>query len=334
MLAVLHREAPTRPTPFEFIINRDLCVRLAGAAYDQQDPWLGLYRLRITAFHRAGYDYAPVQGSPFHFPTGAFHVASTRSLNEGCLITDRTSFAAYTWPDPDAESYDRLIDITPELPAGMRLIVFGPGGLLENVISLVGYENLCLLLLDDPDLTAAIFDAVGSRLLRYYEHCAPYETVGAMIVNDDWGFNTQTFLSPADLRRYVIPWHRRIVEVIHAAGKPAILHSCGNLAEVMDDIIDDIKYDGKHSFEDSICPVEDAYELWGGRIAILGGMDVNFLCQASLEEIRARSRAMLRRTTTRGGYALGSGNSITNYLDDARYFAMMSALTDPIGKDA
>jgi len=70
-----------------------------------------------------------------------------------------------------------------------------------------------------------------------------FETVGALIANDDWGFKTQTMLSPADLRRYVFPWHERIVETIHAAGKPAILHSCGFAGEIMDDIIDGMKYD-------------------------------------------------------------------------------------------
>jgi uroporphyrinogen decarboxylase len=80
------------------------------------------------------------------------------------------------------------------------------------------------------------------------------------------------------MRRLVIPWHREIAKAIHLAGKPAILHSCGQLEHVMDDIIDDIKYDGKHSYEDKILPVEQAYEKWGNRIAILGGIDLDFVC--------------------------------------------------------
>ena len=40
------------------------------------------------------------------------------------------------------------------------------------------------------------FGAVGSRLVRYYEICAAYDTVGALISNDDWGFKSQTMLSP------------------------------------------------------------------------------------------------------------------------------------------
>jgi uroporphyrinogen decarboxylase len=86
-----------------------------------------------------------------------------------------------------------------------------------------------------------------------------------------------------------------------------------------------MKYDAKHSYEDLIVPVEDAYERWGRRIAILGGIDVDFLCRSTPDAIRARSRAMLDRSAARGGYALGSGNSIPGYVPDEGYFAMIAA---------
>jgi uroporphyrinogen decarboxylase len=59
----------------------------------------------------------------------------------------------------------------------------------------------------------------------------------------------------------------------------------GNLAEVMEDIIEDMRYDGRHSYEDAIPPVEDACEKYGGRIAIPGGIDVDSLCRAAPEDI-------------------------------------------------
>jgi uroporphyrinogen decarboxylase len=60
--------------------------------------------------------------------------------------------------------------------------------------------------------------------------------VGAVISNDDWGFNTQPFLRFEDMKRYVFKWHRQIVKKIHDAGKPAILHSCGDLKDIMEQI--------------------------------------------------------------------------------------------------
>ena len=95
----------------------------------------------------------------------------------------------------------------------------------------------------------------------------------------------------------------------------------------MDDIIDDMRYDGKHSYEDTICPVEEMYERYHDRIAILGGIDLDFVCRSTPEAVHARAKAMLERSASRGGYALGSGNSIPAYVPDANYFAMTSAAT-------
>lgn len=314
LLAVLRGEEPKRPTLFEMFMHTALHEKLAGPEYANPQNELEEMRLLVQAFRAAGYDYATVRGSDFRFPTGEQHMQKTRSLNEGSLIHNRRSFEEYPWPDPDAFDYSRLEKITSELPAGMKLVVMGPGGVLENVIDLVGYENLCYMLIDDRELVEDIFAAVGSRLVRYYEITAAYPTVGALISNDDWGFKSQTMLAPRDMRQLVFPWHEQIVSAIHAAGKPAILHSCGNLEAVMNDIIDGMKYDGKHSFEDNILPVEEAYERWGERIAILGGIDLDFVCRETPENIRCRAEAMLERAKGRGGYALGSGNSIPEYV--------------------
>lgn len=327
LLKVLRREVPDRPTLFEFFLNDPLYERLAARTRAPDGKPLEGHARLIRAFANAGYDYVTTPGSDISFPYKEPPRGATISLNETACITDRATFDAYEWPDPDACDYSRLDTMAELLPDGMKLVVNGPGGVIENVVFLTGYDNLCYMLVDDPRLVEDIFAAVGSRLVRYYEICAPHEAAGALISNDDWGFNTQTTLKPNDMRRYVFTWHKRIVEAIHAAGKPAILHSCGNLEAVMDDVIDDMKYDGKHSFEDKIEPVEDAYERWGGRIAILGGIDVDFVCRSTPDAIIVRSKAMLERAAERGGYALGTGNSVPEYVPQDSYFAMISAAT-------
>jgi uroporphyrinogen decarboxylase len=326
LLKVLNREIPDRHTLFEFFLNGPLYMKLAGEDAIRKEDSLDWYRVLIHAFKNAGYDYVTMQGSDFKFKVNNKHKIKSVSLNEGGVICDRKSFEEYNWPNPEDCDYSRLDILGRELPEGMKFIVWGAGGVLENVIELVGYDNLCFMLFEEPELVKDLFDEVGSRFVRYYKICAKYDSVGALIANDDWGFNTQTMISPADLRKYVFPWHKKIVEVIHNAGKPAILHSCGNLSSVMDDIIDDMKFDAKHSYEDVIMPVEEAYEKWGSRIAILGGIDVNFMCIASLEEITQRCREMLKRTASRGGYALGTGNSVPEYIPEEKYFAMINSI--------
>lgn len=326
LLKVLNGERPDRVTLFEFFLNGQVYKKLAGDKYISSNDVVAMYRNRIFAFASAGYDYATVSGSEFGFPSKEIHRESSISLNEGVSITDRQSFNTYQWHNPQDYDYSRLNTLENDLPKGMKLIVSGPGGVLENAINLVGYDNLCYMIVDDPELVKDIFDNIGSRLVTYYKICARFDSVGALIVNDDWGFNTQTLISPNDLRKYVIPWHKKIVEEIHMAGKPAILHSCGNLKYVMDDIINDIKFEAKHSYEDNIMPVEQVYDKWAEKISVLGGIDVNFLCNKTPEEVYNRAVELLDRSKKYGGYALGSGNSIPEYIPEENYFAMIAAV--------
>lgn len=330
--AVLRRQTPSRPTLFEFFLNAPLYDRLTGKTISDYLATSATeeeahYRRQIDAFYSAGYDYATVSGFRYRFPTGAVAHIKSKSLNDGALITDRDSFAAYVWPDPEEVDYGALEALSRFLQDGMKFVVGGPCGVLENTIALVGYDNMCIMSIEEPELLQEIFDAVGSRLLTYYQRASVLPSVGALIGNDDWGFNRQTMLSPADMRKYVFPWHKKIVATIHDAGKLAILHSCGNLERVMDDVIDDIGYDAKHSFEDNIQPIEEAYEQYGHRIALLGGIDLDFVCRRPLDEIKRRATAMIERTSRRGGWALGTGNSVPEYVPQESYRALITCAT-------
>lgn len=78
----------------------------------------------------------------------------------------------------------------------------------------------------------------------------------------------------------------------------------------MDDLIDTVRIDGKHSFEDTIMPITEVYKCYGNRIAVLGGLDVNFLCRAEEETIRRQVRETLDVCMQGKGYCLGTVNKI------------------------
>lgn len=144
----------------------------------------------------------------------------------------------------------------------------------------------------------------------------------ALVSSDDWGFNTQTMLSPDTLRKYLFPWQREYVHLAHQHGKYAVLHSCGNFESILPDVIE-MGFDAKHSYQDIIMPVESAYDLMHHSIAVLGGLDIDFLTRSTEDEVRERASGMLRLAAAGGGYALGSGNSIADYIPDRNYFAMI-----------
>ena len=61
----------------------------------------------------------------------------------------------------------------------------------------------------------------------------------------------------------------------------------------MPDLVDNVGIDGLHSFEDTITTVEQVKTDWGHRIAVLGGIDVDFLCRSDQAAIRQRVRRTL-----------------------------------------
>ena len=328
VLDLLGRRPTASPVLFEFNIDGRHIERFTGEPLDRESgDFDRVMRLQVKAFGAAGYDYATIP--PWQFRALAFPVkrehGESIGMAHGGVIHDRQSFETYPWPDPEAADWDALERIKPHIPAGMKLLVFSGGGVLENLVSLLGFEELCYMLDDDPGLVREIADAIGSRLLRFYELVLQHDSIGTVFVNDDWGFKTQPFLAPKEMHEFIIPWHRSIVHAIHATGRPAILHSCGELKLLWDDIIDDLNYDGKHSYEDTILPVEEAYEKYGSRIAVLGGIDLDFLCRATPDTIYRRCKSMVERTQTRGGYGLGSGNSIADYVPDENFDAMRRA---------
>lgn len=213
------------------------------------------------------------------------------------------------------------------LPDSMRLVGGCGNGPFEIAQDLVGFESLCVLLYEEPELIEALFQRITELMERLWtKMLADY---GALFcvgrIGDDLGFKTNTMLSPALIRQYLIPIYRQLIAKVHATGKPFIMHSCGCIFSVMDDLIA-AGIDAKHSNEDQIAPYDEWIDRYGGRIGLLGGVDVDRLCQTppnQLHEELVAEAARHRRNAH--GYALGSGNSIADYVPAEGFLAMVEA---------
>ena len=114
-----------------------------------------------------------------------------------------------------------------------------------------------------------------------------------------------------------------MAEKSHAAGRPYLLHACGKLDAIMPELLNDVGIDAKHSFEDTIESIIDAKQTYGRRVALLGGIDVDFLCRADETAIRRRVRDTLSACMPGGGYCLGTGNTVANYIPLDNYLIML-----------
>ena len=325
ILKVLHKQKPAQPTLFELFFDPVAEEGLTGIKLDPADEFSALRR-RIKFCYQAGYDYVPIIPSMFCFKLPEHQSKESYSLNEGSLIYDRNSFDEYEWKEPENYKIDALDILSKELPDGMKFIGYGFGGLLEMVIAICGYENLCYMLADDRELVKKIFDNVGKRMVRFYKMFVGHESIGAIFTNDDWGYKNSTMISHEDLRELVFPYHKQIVDMAHGHGKPCGIHTCGNLNGIFEELYTYIGLDAKHSYEDVIRPVESVYDEYHGKIAIVGGIDVDFICRASEADLEKRCEDMLDRAEEFGGYALGSGNTITKYVPLNKYKIMLNTV--------
>lgn len=319
---VLERKAPPRPVLFDFILGAEKEQLLTGKDYRTETEFERVVTT-IRAFDSAGYDHAPIIVRGLDFKKHAAHQEKTKSLNDGAAVASREDFDRFVWPEITDCDFSIIRRAGEFVPKGMKLIPFAYDGILENTISILGYESLCLMLYDEPQLVEDVFFEVGSRVKQYYERCLAFDEVGAILCNDDWGFGAQTMVSPDTLRKCVFPWYREIVKAAHERGKPALLHSCGAYNAIIGDITDIMHFDGRHSYEDKIVPVETAYAQLHERIAVLGGVDVDFLARKTPEEVYARCRNLIALSAKGGGYALGSGNSVPDYIPNENFIAML-----------
>jgi len=324
---------PTRVPFFEIFADVEIREAVLGKPYPRDErPAVALDRIahEIDFQHALGYDYIRVTADP-SFPMTTRPARNTAALAPGnrewvvsvdSVIRDRSDLDAFRWPAVTDEQFIGLEYANTHLPGGMK-VIGTQSGIFEHACFLLGYENLCIKLAEDRGLVREVFTRIGELQYESYKRIVQYENVAALWYTDDLGFKTQTLISPDDLREFVFPWHKKMVDIAHEHGMPALLHCCGNLEEVMDDIIDGCGFDSKHSFEDAIMPVEEVKAKYGGRMAILGGIDVDFLTRASIDDVRRRTRQVLERCMPGGGFALGTGNSVANYIPVPNYIAML-----------
>lgn len=331
MLKVLRREGePDRVPFFELFHDLPIIEAVMGRPVPTDPDEARRYRIEFHA--SLGYDHV-VGYHTFGFPgvesllseDTAIHSRGQRGWQDEHRgpIGNWEDYERYPWPEVADASFEDIEKLEPLLPGNMKVTATLPGGVLENLCRLMGYERLCYALSEDPDLVQAVVDGIGQRELAVYERLCQYEHVGALWLNDDLGFKTQTMISPADLRKYVFPWHKRLVKYAHAHGKLVMLHACGNLREVIDDLIDDVGIDAKHSFEDIIQPVAEFKRQYGHRVAVLGGIDVHVLAGNDEAQVRAYTRRVTEQCAPGGGWALGSGNSVANYIPVGNFLAML-----------
>ena len=241
-------------------------------------------------------------------------------------ILSREDYEKYPWPNEDeiglSDNDKMMLEIASEiLPDGMGIMA-SCGGIYEVMNYLVGYENFCYLLADDPELIDELANRLGKRNLEIFSEVSQYDCVYILHMGDDIAYRGGTLVKPELLRRWLFPWMKKYTEIAHSYGKLFTFHSDGNFKPVAEDIVQ-AGVDGKQAFEDVSYRVTDFKQDYGHLISVLGGIDVDMLVRLSEDDVRRYVRKVLNVCVQGGGYAIGSGNCFAPYIPVNNYMAML-----------
>lgn len=322
------------------LVWRPIVTELLGREWvaDLPETRLAYFDNFIAGWYHLGYDYVRFE-TGYHLPSKRLQIRDTApgatgnrgwaEQHEG-VIRNWEAFEKYPWPTAADFDFTIFEYLNRHLPEGMGLLASHGGGILEQVTNLMSYEGLCLALYDQPELVAAVTERLGELMLAFYRHLVELDNLAAILQGDDMGFRTATLIAPEHLRETFLPWHQKFARVTHDKGLPYFLHACGNVAAIMPHLINTVKIDGKHSFEDLIMPVEQVYEKFSDQIAVLGGVDVDLLTNGSPAAVAQRTHELMEKCSN-GRYAIGSGNSIPSYVPVENYLALLNAALEVRG---
>jgi len=332
LLAVLHNRKPNRLPLYEHIIDVPFVSKAVGKNIGPQEnsaKGLEAYYSELIGFWKdMTYDGFAYEAAICEILPG--HGAIMGGMKGP--IQNREDFKKYPFdeiPEIFWKAYKPHLEaIRKVLPPGMKAYGGCGYGIFETSEDLVGYEYLAVMQYLDPELFTALYNKIGdlyitlwSEMVRRYSDIFMFFRMG-----DDLGFKTSTLLQPDTIRNHIIPQYKRVIDLIHGDRKKFLLHSCGNIFSIMEDLID-TGIDAKHSNEDQIAPFDKWIELYSDRIGLFGGIDVNTLCLNSHDEVYLKVVEDASRFRAAGkGWGLGSGNSIAEYVPVAGFMAMIEAV--------
>jgi len=220
-----------------------------------------------------------------------------------------------------SKEYDRIGD------AGiLRGFVWGDqAGCWQHACCLMSEEELILECFDNPDWVHRLLQTLLERKLRFIEE----SLTGARfdLIETGGGAGSDTVISPTLHREFCLPYDQQIHAALHATGHRATYHTCGGMMHILELILEN-HADASETLAPpgvggNITDPEKVRALFGGKIAMIGGMDqFNILTTATPEKIRQETHRLFDGFGKHGGYICSASDHFFDTpVDHLRAFA-------------
>ena len=189
----------------------------------------------------------------------------------------------------------------------LRLTIPGPFWQLREWI---GFESLCLLLIDDPDFILEMVGFWQDFVLRVLEPLLERVTPDYVQINEDMAYKLHSMISPAMTRRFLLPTWNKWGDAIKSSGCPVYcMDSDGYAAELLPIWIE---AGFNCSFPSEVAAGNDIVvyrRQYGKQMAYLGGIDKRALA-AGGETMRDEILRVVPPLLEEGGFIPGCDHGV------------------------
>lgn len=248
----------------------------------------------------------------------------------------QASLAGYRFPGKadvlEADWQSRLSDSMEESEEKFHVVVTGCG-LFQRSWFLRGYINALMDSVAEPVFYEEMIAAYTELVLQILD-CLVTAPVDGIMFSDDWGDQRGIILGPERWRRFIKPYAAKLFDRVHRAGKFTLHHSCGNVQDIIPDLIE-IGLDVLQSVQPEVM---DPYRLkaeYGKDITFWGGLGSQALVPfGTPDQIRAEVKKLCRVMGEGGGYILGPAKSMQPETPTENAAAVVEAFLEEGGVDA
>jgi uroporphyrinogen decarboxylase len=225
-------------------------------------------------------------------------------------IKSRQELKKYRPPDPTLPGRDSEIRAAVNMENDGMAILGGVNGPLTTAWMLMGYENICYALYDDPELVTEVLSISND----YFKEAARLSVEAGCIgmwVSEDLGDSARGFFRLEHFRKYFLPPLAELVDYIHNLNVPVLLHSCGHITDYLDDLAQ-TKIASVHPLQRTAgMDLREFKHKYGRRFCIIGNIDSSrTLPHGTPVDVAAEVREAIDIAAPGGGYILASDHSL------------------------
>ena len=199
-------------------------------------------------------------------------------------------------------------------------------GLFERAWMLYGMEDLMSDMILSPGTVGAMMDRITEYFLDLLDCIAPFDGIDCVHYGDDWGQQRGLIMGPKLWRAFIKPRMKEIYQKAKAMGKYVYIHTCGDIQEIIPDLIE-IGVDVYDPFQPEVF---DIYELkcqYGRDITFFGGLSLQkTLPFGTVQEVKEETGYKARILSAGGGYIAAPSHAVTRDVPAENVDAMLKVL--------